>query len=208
VCLLGPDKNAAIRAQAQARQSQREFDYQSKALKFHNKETSYVRGKNVATIGLSRARSDAYYAALHTQGKGRQAKEALVRQYAAKQKGFEGGRSRQIRGGRDNEFLALLAKQSNIENTIHQTFGRNMAIAEKGMQRQYMNTVAKNRESLGIAPSEFGPPTMMPPRDRGNPLMNLISFGASMVNPLAGLGFNMGGVAKGLGFSGGMVKGG
>ena len=190
VCLLGPDKNAAIRAQAQARQSQREFDYQSKALKFHNKETSYVRGKNVATIGLSRARSDAYYAALHTQGKGRQAKEALVKQYAAKQKGFEGGRSRQIRGGRSNEFLALLSKQSNIENTIHQTFGRNMAIAEKGMQRQYMNTVAKNRESLGIAPSEYGPPTIMPPKDRGNPLMNLFNFGISMINPLGALGVN------------------
>ena len=188
VCLLGPDKNAAIRAQAQARQSQREFDYQSKALKFHNKETSYVRGKNVATIGLSRARSDAYYAALHTQGKGRQAKEALVKQYAAKQKGFEGGRSRQIRGGRSNEFLALLSKQSNIENTIHQTFGRNMAIAEQGMKRQYMNAMSKNREALGIAPSEFGPPTPMPPKDYMSSFMDVASFGLSMVNPLSTLG--------------------
>ena len=181
------DKNAGIRAQARATQAQRMFEYRSKALKFHNRETSYLRGKDVATMGLSRARSDAYYSALHAQGKGRQAKEELVRQYATKQKGFEGGRSRQIRGGRSNDFLALLKKQSQIESTIHQTFGRNMAIAEQGIKRQYMNTMAKNRETLGIAPSEFGPPTMMPPKDRGG-LLGVLSTGLSFVPGLQGLG--------------------
>ena len=186
VCLQ--DKNAGARAQARYQDAQRKFEYRSRGLKFHNKETSYIRGKNAATIGLSRTKSDAYQAALHTLGKGRQAKEALVREYAAKQKGFEGGTSRQIRGGRTNEFLALLAKQSNIENTIHQTFGRNMAIAEQGMKRQYMNAMSKNREALGIAPSEFGPPTPMPPKDYMSSFMDVASFGLSMVNPLSTLG--------------------
>ena len=188
MCLLGPDKNAAIRAQAQARQSQREFDYQSKALKFHNRETSYLKNKNVAAIGLSRAKSDNYYAALHTQGKARQAKAAAFKKYAMSQKGFEGGRSRQVRGGRDNQLLELLSKRSKIEATVHNTFGRNMAIAEQGVKRQYMNTMAKNRQSLGIAPSEFGPPTPMPPKDYMSSFMDVASFGLSMVNPLSTLG--------------------
>jgi len=192
------DKNAGIRAQAQATHSQRVFNYQSRGLKFHNRETSYLRGKDVATVGLSRAKSDAYYSALHAQGKGRQAKEALVRQYATKQKGFEGGRSRQIRRGRTNEFLDLLNKQSQIESTIHHTFGRNMAIAEQGIKRQYMNTMAKNRQALGIAPSEFGPPTMMPPKDRGG-LLGVLSTGLSFVPGLNSLGIatNIFGAATG-----------
>ena len=185
VCLLGPDKNAGIRAQAQETENNKRFNYQSRALKFHNRETSYLKNKNVAAIGLSRAKSDNYYAALHTQGKARQAKAAAFKKYAMSQKGFEGGRSRQVRGGRDNQLLELLSKRSKIEATVHNTFGRNMALAEQGVKRQYMNTMAKNRQSLGIAPSEYGPPTIMPPKDRGNPFMNLLNFGMKFVSPVA-----------------------
>ena len=185
--MCAPDPNAGIRMQAKLRNKEKWASYDSQSLKYWNRETSYVRGKDTATIGLSRARGDAYYSALHTQGKGRQAKEALFKQYAAKQKGFEDGRSRQLRSGRSNEFLDLLAKQSNIENTIHQTFGRNMAIAEQGMKRQYMNAISKNRQALGIAPTEFGPPTMMPPKDRGG-LLGLVSTGLSFVPGLQSLG--------------------
>ena len=181
------DKNAGIRAQARATQATRLFNYQSKALKFHNRETSYLRGKDVATIGLSRAKSDSYYAALRTQGKARQARQEAFKKYAISQKGFEGGRSRQIRGGRSNDLLDLLNKQSKIQATVHNTFGVNMAIAEQGIKRQYMNTMAKNRETLGIAPSEFGPPTMMPPKDRGG-LLGVLSTGLSFVPGLQGLG--------------------
>ena len=184
MCLLGPDKNAGIRAQAKERDAQRKFDYQSRALKFHNRETSYLKNKSVAAIGLSRAKSDNYYAALHTQGKARQAKAAAFKKYAMSQKGFEGGRSRQVREGRDNDLLAMADTVSKIEATVHNTFGVNMAIAEKGAIRQFMNTGAKNRQSLGIAPSEYGPPTMMPPKDRGNPFMNLLSIGAKFVTPV------------------------
>lgn len=197
MCLLGPDKNAGIRAQAQETENNKQFNYQSRALKFHNRETSYLKNKSVAAIGLSRAKSDNYYAALHTQGKARQAKAEAFKKYSISQKGFEGGRSRQVRGGRDNQLLDLLSKRSKIEATVHNTFGRNMAIAEQGVKRQYMNTMAKNRQSLGIAPSEYGPPTMMPPKDRGNPLQRLFSFGISMINPLNALGMDTSGVFGG-----------
>ena len=137
---------------------------------------------------MSRAKSDNYYAALHTQGKARQAKAEAFKKYSISQKGFEGGRSRQVRGGRDNQLLDLLSKRSKIEATVHNTFGRNMAIAEQGMKRQYMNAMSKNREALGIAPSEFGPPTPMPPKDYMSSFMDVASFGLSMVNPLSTLG--------------------
>lgn len=179
MCLLGPDQNAGIRAQTKAADAKRKFDYRSRGLKFYNKETSYLKSKGVATIGLSRAKSDAYYAAIHTQGKGRQAAQDAFKKYAISQKGFEGGRSRQIRGGRDNDLLALLDKRSKIESTVNNTFGKNMAIAEQGIKRQYMNTMSKNRSSLGVIPSEFGPPTVMPPKQRANPFFQIASLGIS-----------------------------
>ena len=65
----------------------------------------------------------------------------------------QGGRS--ATAGR-NSYLALLSKTAEIESKIGNTLGREYASANQGLDRQYMNKVALNRQKLGL-PSEYGP---------------------------------------------------
>ena len=63
------------------------------------------------------------------------------------------------------KYEALLAKQSQIESSIDNTFGRNMDVMHQSITRNYQNQMAKNRQALGVRP-EYGMPVMMPPKDK------------------------------------------
>ena len=123
--------------------------------KFRNKEASWKIGHNRNVIGLSRGRSDVQTKALDIVGKGRKVLETATKEYAMKggSLGAQGGRS--ATAGR-NSYLALLSKTAEIESKIGNTLGREYASANQGLDRQYMNKVAMNRQKLGL-PAEYGP---------------------------------------------------
>lgn len=154
MCARNPDKD-----RAKIEKANKDYAFRSKGNQFHNKETSYVRGKRRNVIGFSRGRSDIQTKALSIIGKGRQLKEDAVRSYtkdASLAKAAEGGRS--TRAGK-NKYLELLAKQSRIESKISNTLGRDQSSAIQGITRQYQNKEATNRSKLGLPP-EYGPRVM------------------------------------------------
>ena len=154
MCKRNPDKD-----RAKIEKHNRDYAHLSKSNKFHNKETSYKKGRRRNVIGFSRARSDIQTKALSIIGKGRQLKEDAVRSYtkdASLAKAAEGGRS--TRAGK-NKYLELLAKQSRIESKISNTLGREQASSIQGVTRKYQNMEATNRSKLGLPP-EYGPRVM------------------------------------------------
>ena len=156
------DANAGIRAQARAQAAAKDARYQSEALKFFNRETTLERTQQQNVIGLSRDQSDAYAQAIATIGKGRKRVEDATRAYFATMPVDEGGRSRSF--GR-NKYLTLLAKNAEVESTIQNVLGRNMAYSQEGAKRKFQVAQAQAREALGIRP-EYGAPVMMPPSNR------------------------------------------
>ena len=182
------DKNAGIRAQARATQATRLFNYQSKALKFHNRETSYLRGKDVATIGLSRAKSDNYARALHNLTTGRRML-AGIEMDRAKLQSAQGavsakGESRSNTYAR-NARLKLLNKRAAIERSIDHSFGAQYAQFEKRIGRQYKRKVAENRDAVGVTP-EYGMPVMMPPKDKAGQNWANLQLALSIAGAAAG----------------------
>ena len=156
------DANAGIRAQARAQAAAKDARYKSEALKFFNRETTLERTQQQNVIGLSRDQSDAYAQAIATIGKGRKRVEDATRAYFATMPVDEGGRSRSF--GR-NKYLTLLAKNAEVESTIQNVLGRNMAYSQEGAKRKFQVAQAQAREALGIRP-EYGAPVMMPPSNR------------------------------------------
>ena len=143
-------------AAAKIEKEKRDYIYRSNALKFHNKEASWQMAHDRNVIGFSRAKSDIYSRSLDIIGQGRKLGQEAEREYYVQgsvAKSAEGGRSRTA--GR-NDYLALLAKQSQIESKIGRTLGRGAASASQGILRQYQNKVASNRQKLGLPP-EYGP---------------------------------------------------
>ena len=170
------DPNAGARAAAREKHREKNYQFKSNALKYWNKETSYVRGRQTAATGYSRTKSDIYEQALNIQGQGRKLQEQATTEYGQKRFVDEGGSDR--RAGR-NQYIALLNKQSDIESKINNTFGRTAAKAKVGATRQYQNYISRNREKLGLPP-EYGAPVMMPPKDTLGMFMNAVNFGLNI----------------------------
>ena len=165
------DANAGARAAARARAAEKDARFKSESLKFWNRETTLERTQNQNVIGLSRDQSDAYAQALATQGKGRRTVEDAAKAYFTKMSVNEGGRSRRF--GK-LKYLELLQKNADVEATVQNVFGRNMAYSREGAKRVFQVKQAQARESLGIRP-EYGAPVMMPPSDRLTGALNIAS---------------------------------
>ena len=174
------DANAGARAQARAQAAAKDARYKSEALKFFNRETTLERTQQQNVIGLSRDQSDAYAQAIATIGKGRKRVEDATRAYFATMPVDEGGRSRSF--GR-NKYLTLLAKNAEVESTIQNVLGRNMAYSQEGARRKFQVAQAQAREALGIRP-EYGAPVMMPPTNR---LGGALQIASSLVGIGSGL---------------------
>tara|TARA_B100000131_G_C18014655_1_gene571950 strand:+ start:229 stop:1020 length:792 start_codon:yes stop_codon:yes gene_type:complete len=184
--MCAPDPNAGIRYQAKQEWRKKNQQYQSESLKYWNREAAAKQRSQGLAKGFSRAKSDIYSKALYVLGKGRKNTENLMRKRAAisryDQKRGVSRASRYM----SNKYKEILAAQSQIESTLNTTFGRNMDIQYQGIERQYMNLKAKNREKLGVRP-EYGAPVMMPPKDTQGQMFNTLSMGISAVGAVAGL---------------------
>jgi len=171
------DANAGARAQARAEAAAKDARYKSEALKFFNRETTLERTQNQNVIGFSRDQADAYAQALATIGKGRRRVEDATRAYFATMAVDEGGRSRRF--GK-LKYQGLLAKTQEVESTIQNVLGRNMAYSREGARRKFQVAQAQAREALGIRP-EFGTPVYMPPTNRLGGALQIASQVASIV---------------------------
>ena len=180
------DANAGIRAQQKQKAREKDAVYAQQALKFFNKETSLARTQQRNVIGYGRDLSDAYVRALYTQGKGRMAvQQAATKFYRNKARGkaLQGGRSRTA--GR-NAYLNYLGTAARVDSVMQATFGRNMAYAQEGARRKYLNRNAKAREALGI-PAAYGAPVMLSPTDRFSGFLN---FTFQALGTAGSLGWN------------------
>ena len=165
------DANAGLRAQQKQKWREKNATFAQQALKFFNKETSLARTQQRNVVGYGRDLSDAYVRALYTQGKGRLAvQEAAKKFYSNKARGkaLQGGRSR--KAGR-NAYLNYLNTAAKVDGVMEATFGRNMAYAQEGARRKFLNRNAKAREALGI-PAAYGAPVMLSPTDRFSGFLN------------------------------------
>ena len=178
------DRNAAERRAAEQRKREKDAIFAQKKLQFFNKEVSLSRAKNRNIIGYSRDTADARVKALYTAGKGRQAvQRAASKLYQSKlrAKSLQGGRSRTA--GR-NATLQYLNTRAKVDSVMDNTFGRNLAYAQQGAQRKFLNQNARARESLGV-PAAYGAPVLMPPTDRLTGALSIASSIASIVAPFA-----------------------
>jgi len=165
------DANAGLRAQQKQKAREKDSVYAQQALKFFNKETSLKRTQTRNLIGYGRDLSDAYVQALYKQGKGRLAVQESARKFysnKARGKSLQAGRSKTA--GRNN-YLNYLKTRAKVDSVMNATFGRNMAYAQTGARRKYLNKNAKAREALGI-PAAYGAPVMLSPTDRMSGFLN------------------------------------
>ena len=172
------DANAGARAQARAQAAAKDARYKSDALKFFNREVTLERTQQRNIIGLTKDQSDAYAQALSTQGKGRRKVEDAAKAYFTKMQSDEGGRSRRFGKLR---YLELLQKNADVEATVQNVFGRNMAYSQEGIKRVFQAKQASAREALGIRP-EYGAPVMMPPTNRLGGALQIASQVAGIVS--------------------------
>ena len=179
--MCAPDPNAGVRRQARIEKMRKDSQFHSASLKYWNREAGAKRRVGGLTRGLSRTKSDAYSKALWALGKGRLAQEGITKAKAKLSRYSD--RSGVGVSNRYNvaKYKALLDKQKQIESTLNNTFGRNMDIANQMIMRNHMTQVAKNRASIGSKP-EYGPPVMMPPRDRQGQLMANLQLGLSIAS--------------------------
>ena len=172
------DANAGARAQARAQAAAKDARYKSDALKFFNREVTLERTQQQNIIGLTKDQSDAYAQALATQGKGRRTVEDAAKAYFTKMQSNEGGRSRRFGKLR---YLELLQKNADVEATVQNVFGRNMAYSQEGIKRVFQAKQASAREALGIRP-EYGAPVLMPPTNRLGGALQIASQVAGIVS--------------------------
>tara|TARA_Y100000816_G_scaffold29993_1_gene19141 strand:+ start:510 stop:1097 length:588 start_codon:yes stop_codon:yes gene_type:complete len=173
------DANAGLRAQQRQKAREKDAVYAQQALKFFNKETSLKRTQTRNLIGYGRDLSDAYVQALYKQGKGRVAVQAAATKFyrnKAYARSLQGGRSRA--SGR-NAYMDYLKTRAKVDSVMNATFGRNMAYAQEGARRKYLNKNAKAREALGI-PAAYGAPVMLSPTDRFSGFLQIASTAASI----------------------------
>ena len=176
------DANAGLRAQQKQKAREKDSVYAQQALKFFNKETSLARTQQRNVIGYGRDLSDAYVRGLYTQGKGRMAVQAAASKFyrsKARGKALQGGRSKTA--GR-NAYLNYLGTAARVDSVMQATFGRNMAYAQEGARRKFLNRNAKAREALGI-PAAYGAPVMLSPTDRMSGFLNFAMQGIGMALP-------------------------
>ena len=177
------DPNAGAREQARARQQQKVYDFKSNSIKFWNKETDYVRGKEQVATGYSRDMSDIQQALSKSRGGAFTQYENIAREGAMNEFVDEGGNSRTA--GR-NQAIALLAKRSEVENKLYNFTTQGVAQAQRGADLRRESRLAKNRASLGMVP-QFGQPVMMPPRDKMGMFLNAAQFGLQTATSIAAL---------------------
>lgn len=181
--MCAPDPNQGRRDAAKAENNKRIQKYYSDGIKQWNKEVDFKDNiNNILGLGASRSRSDFDAFALSEQGKGMLDKENAARKYFQQAAVNEGGRSRNFKGSQKSAYFAKLAEVDRKQYALA-TVGE--AKAETKIQRGLQEQLRTNRTNLGFDP-QFGPATMLPPKDRAGQFMNTVSFGMSVISPFIG----------------------
>ena len=181
--MCAPDPNAGRREAAKQENNKRIQKYYSDGIKQWNKEVDFKDNiNNILGLGASRSRSDFDAFALSEQGKGLLDKENAARKYFQQAAVNEGGRSKNFRGSQKSAYFAKLAEVDRKQYALA-TVGE--AKAETKIQRGLQEQLRSNRTNLGFDP-QFGPATMLPPKDRAGQFMNTVSFGMSVISPFIG----------------------
>ena len=181
--MCAPDPNQGRRDAAKAENNKRIQKYYSDGIKQWNKEVDFKDNiNNILGLGASRSRSDFDAFALSEQGKGMLDKENAARKYFQQAAVNEGGRSRNFKGSQKSAYFAKLAEVDRKQYALA-TVGE--AKAGTKIQRGLEEQLRTNRTNLGFDP-QFGPPTMLPPKDRAGQFMNTVSFGMSVISPFIG----------------------
>ena len=181
--MCAPDPNQGRRDAAKAENNKRIQKYYSDGIKQWNKEVDFKDNiNNILGLGASRSRSDFDAFALSEQGKGMLDKENAARKYFQQAAVNEGGRSRNFKGSQKSAYFAKLAEVDRKHYALA-TVGE--AKAETKIQRGLQEQLRTNRTNLGFDP-QFGPATMLPPKDRAGQFMNTVSFGMSVISPFIG----------------------
>ena len=171
------DPNAGARAAAKERNNQKIANHKSNAVKWWNAEAIYdKKRKFINGMGRSRAIGDFQTKMALAQGQSFLGKESLVRDYLQKSHVDEGGGSRTA--GR-NKLLSMLYKKSAIESKLNKMGSIGEASFLTALDRRTDALLAENKSKLGLPP-EFGPPTMMPPRDTFGTLLSGVQTGLSI----------------------------
>tara|TARA_R100001198_G_scaffold72413_1_gene44551 strand:- start:253 stop:795 length:543 start_codon:yes stop_codon:yes gene_type:complete len=179
--------------QAKIEKMKKDSQYASESLKYWNRETSFVRGKQRIGTGLSRAQSDAYSRAMATLGTARKYEESYAKErFGVQRHSDETGVSYSSRRNL-GKYQEILAKQAQIESSINNTFGQNWDTLQQGIIRQNQKFQAENREALGVRP-EYGMPVMMPPKDKAGQRWANIQLALS----IAGAGMSAASLGKGV----------
>ena len=179
----GPNKNKSAQNQALQRHVSRVHAYRDKGNKFFNKEVNFKKRSNfLLGTATSRVESDIRQKVLDKRAAGLEGKETAARSYATKAYVNEGGSSRTA--GR-NKYLELLGQQANIDSKISQLAGRGESIMQEGAKRTMQDELSKQYLIKGMAP-QFGPPEPMPPTERDNMFMGLLSIGLGIGGLFAG----------------------
>ena len=181
--MCAPDPNAGRSEAAKQENNKRIQKYYSDGIKQWNKEVDFKDNiNNILGLGASRSRSDFDAFALSEQGKGMLDKENAARKYFQQAAVNEGGRSRNFKGSQKSAYFAKLAEVDRKQYALA-TVGE--AKAETKIQRGLQEQLRTNRTNLGFDP-QFGPATMLPPKDRAGQFMNTVSFGMSVISPFIG----------------------
>lgn len=181
--MCAPDPNAGRREAARQENKKRTTKFYSDSIKQWNKEVDFKDNiNNILGLGASRSRSDFDAFALSEQGKGMLDKENAARKYFQQGAVNEGGRSRNFKGSQKSAYFAKLAEVDRKQYALA-TVGE--AKAGTKIQRGLEEQLRTNRTNLGFDP-QFGPPTMLPPKDRAGQFMNSVSFGMSVISPFIG----------------------
>jgi len=181
--VCAPDPNAGRREAARQENKKRTTKFYSDSIKQWNKEVDFKDNiNNILGLGASRSRSDFDAFALSEQGKGMLDKENAARKYFQQGAVNEGGRSRNFKGSQKSAYFAKLAEVDRKQYALA-TVGE--AKAGTKIQRGLEEQLRTNRTNLGFDP-QFGPPTMLPPKDRAGQFMNSVSFGMSVISPFIG----------------------
>jgi len=176
------DPNAGARAAAKERNNQKIANYKSNAVKYWNKEAIYdKKRKFINGMGRSRAIGDFQTKMALAQGQSFLGKEQIARDYLQKSHVDEGGGSRTA--GR-NKLLNMLSKKSDIETKMNKMASIGEASFLTRLDRRTDSLLAQNKAKLGLPP-EFGPPTMMPPRDTFGMIVSGLQTGLGIASSVA-----------------------
>ena len=183
------DANAAQRRAATQRHLQKEAEFQSKSLKFWNRETTAVRGMQRAATGYSRGVSNDYQRALYTQGQARKAEQSgYIKYLQSKGSVDEGGRDRRAK---TRGLVALTRARGALNNAVRSEFGVQMQRRYRARLLKMQGVQATVKEALGVRP-EYGAPVMMPPTDRLSGALSIASDLLSIASGVKGLGIGGG----------------